>query len=127
MSETNDILHIDVGTDLGSTLQRARDTLRTLERGESPAPHFGIGFEDIGQMLAVFTPRRWDLLAHLRAHGPMAVAELARALGRDYKNVHNDVERLMEWLVVEKDDQGRIYTPYREILLDVHLPETDAA
>lgn len=44
-----------------------------------------------------------------------------------YKNVHNDVERLMEWLAIERDAQGKVFTPYAEIVVDVHLPQQRAA
>lgn len=55
------------------------------------------------------------------------LAELARHFGRDYKNVHGDVEKLSAWMVVEKNEQGRVYAPYAEIVLGVHLPERQAA
>jgi predicted transcriptional regulator len=57
----------------------------------------------------------------------MNTAELARHLGRDYKNVHSDVEKLSAWMAVEKDEQGRVYAPYAGIVLDVHLSERQAA
>ncbi|MDD5387819.1 MAG: hypothetical protein PHD37_00625 [Gallionellaceae bacterium] len=121
------ILNVKVGEGIQSTLDRAARVMEKLERGEEPAPYFAVGFSDMGQMLAVFTPRRWELLAALRAGGPMSIAELARQVGRDYKNVHNDVDKLSAWMAVEKDAQGRVHAPYAEIVLDVHLPERRAA
>lgn len=121
------ILNVKVGGALESTLARAAHTMEALERGEVPVPYFGVGFSDVGQFFAVFTPRRWDLLAALREGGPMTIAELARRVKRDYKNVHGDVERLAEWQAVEKDDKGRIFAPYSEIVVDVRLPQGRAA
>lgn len=121
------ILNVKVGGALESTLARAAHTMEALERGEVPVPYFGVGFSDVGQFFAVFTPRRWDLLAALREGGPMTIAELARRVKRDYKNVHGDVERLAEWQTVEKDDKGRIFAPYSEIVVDVRLPQGRAA
>jgi predicted transcriptional regulator len=117
------VLNVKVGEPLESTLARAAHTMETLERGESPAPYFGVGFSDVGQLFAVFTPRRWDLLATLREGGPMTIAELARRVKRDYKNVHGDVEKLTEWQAVEKDEKGRVFAPYSEIVVDVRLPQ----
>ncbi|MDD5404107.1 MAG: hypothetical protein PHZ14_06150 [Sulfuricella sp.] len=57
------ILNVKVGEPLESSLARAARTMEALGRGEMPAPYFGAGFADIGQLFAVFTPRRWDLLA----------------------------------------------------------------
>ncbi|MBO0613487.1 HVO_A0114 family putative DNA-binding protein [Thiothrix fructosivorans] len=121
------ILTIKVGTSIQSSLALAQQMLERLEVGEEPAPYFGVGFKNVSQMLSVFTPKRWDLLAVLREHGVMSIAELARTLQRDYKNVHNDVERLMEWLAIERDANGKIFTPYSEIVVDVHLPQQKAA
>jgi predicted transcriptional regulator len=121
------ILNVKVGEPLESTLARAAQTMETLERGESPAPYFGVGFSDVAQLFAVFTPRRWDLLAALREGGPMTIAELARRVKRDYKNVHGDVEKLVQWQALEKDDRGRIVAPYSEIVVDVRLPRGRAA
>lgn len=121
------ILTIKVGTSVQSSLALAQQMLERLEVGEEPAPYFGVGFKNVSQMLSVFTPKRRDLLATLREHGAMSIAELARTLQRDYKNVHNDVERLMEWLAIERDASGKIFTPYSEIVVDVHLPQQKAA
>ncbi|WMP15833.1 HVO_A0114 family putative DNA-binding protein [Thiothrix lacustris] len=125
MSEN--ILTIKVGTGIQSSLALAQQMMERLELGEEPTPYFGVGFKDMSQMLSVFTPKRWDLLAALREQGAMSIAELARTLQRDYKNVHNDVERLMEWLAIERDAQGKVFTPYSEIVVDVHLPQQRAA
>lgn len=75
----------------------------------------------------MFTPRRWDLLAALREDGSMTIAALARRLKRDYKNVHNDVEKLAEWQAVEKDEQNRVVAPFSEIVMDVRLQMGRAA
>ena len=124
MSEN--ILTIRVGTGIQSSLALTQQMMERLELGEEPAPYFGVGFKDMSQMLSIFTPKRWELLATLREQGAMSIAELARVLQRDYKNVHNDVERLMEWLAIERDAQGKVFTPYAEIIVDVHLPKQHA-
>lgn len=121
------ILNVKVGESLEASLARAAQTMEALERGDTPPSYFSVGFSDIGQLLAVFTPRRWDLLAALREDGPMTIAELARHLKRDYKNVHNDVEKLVEWQALEKDEQNRVVAPFSEIVMDVRLPEGRAA
>jgi hypothetical protein len=41
--------------------------------------------------------------------------------------VHNDIERLIEWQTVEKDENGRVFAPYAEIRVDVRLPSGRAA
>lgn len=124
---TDQTLHVRVGEGVQRALNRAADTMLALERGQQPAPHFEVGFGDIGQMFAVFTPRRWELLAVLREAGPMSISALAKLLNRDYKNVHGDVAALMEWMAVEKDEQGLVFAPFADIAVDVHLPQQRAA
>ena len=57
----------------------------------------------------------------------MTVAELARYLGRNYKNVHVDVQQLIEWMAVERGDDGRVSVPWSEIVVDMKLLERAVA
>lgn len=127
MTISSPVLHVKVGETLAEAGNRAASTLRAVERGEAVQPYFGVSFEQIGQMLAAFTPKRWELIARLRQTGPLTVAELARRLGRDYKNVHTDVCQLIEWMAVERGDDGRVFVPWSEIVVDLKLPERAAA
>ena len=88
---TKAVLHVTVGESVAHSLARAQSAMEALQRGKAPKSHFGVGFAEVGQMLAVFTPKRWELIARLRETGPLTTAELARRLDRDYKNVHADI------------------------------------
>jgi predicted transcriptional regulator len=68
-----------------------------------------------------------ELIGALREGGAMTVAELARHLKRDYKNVYTDCGRLIEWLAIEKDENGLVFAPYDEIVVDMKLPDRRAA
>ena len=67
---------------------------------------------DLPRLLKTLTPARWDLMDRLREAGPLSVYELARRLGRDYKNVHTDVARLLELGLVERGGDGRVAVPW---------------
>lgn len=121
------VLHVRVGEDPRANLARAREAMEALQKGRRPKPHFAVGFAQVGQMLAVFTPKRWELIAKLRELGPVTAAELARALQRDYKNVHADIAALSEWLAVQRDEQGHVCVPWSEIIVDMKLPAQLAA
>lgn len=121
------VLNVIVGESLADNLARARSAMEALQRSKTPRPHFGVGFAEVGQMLAVFTPKRWELLARLRETGPLTTAELARKLDRDYKNVHADVAALSEWLAVQRTEDGRVHVPWSEIVVDMKLPKHLAA
>ena len=127
MTAPDKVLTVKVGETLQQAGKRAADTMRAVTAGKAVAPYFGISFEQVGQMLAAFTPKRWELIAALREAGPMTVADLARHLGRNYKNVHTDVQLLTEWLAVERGEDGRVSVPWSEIVVDLKLPQPVAA
>lgn len=129
VSKTADgqVLNVHVGEGLAEAGARAAATMMALQAGQPVAPYFGIGFEDVGQLLGIFTGKRWELLAALREAGPMTVAQLARHLRRDYKNVHSDITQLAEWLAVERGTDGRVSVPWSEIVVDMKLPQQRAA
>jgi predicted transcriptional regulator len=82
------VLTVQVGARAEDALAQAAATMKALATGDAVAPHYAVGFASLVQMLVVFTPKRLELLTVLRGQGPLSVAALARALGRDYKNVH---------------------------------------
>lgn len=127
MTASSKVLNVKVGETLQQAGKRAADAMRAAAAGKAVSPYFGISFQQVGQMLATFTPKRWELIAALCEVGPMTVAELARYLGRNYKNVHTDVQQLIEWMAVERGDDGRVSVPWSEIVVDMKLPERAAA
>ena len=100
-------------------------TLQQLESGQPVTPHFSIGFETVPQFAKVFTPKRWELISELKKFGAVSIYELAKRLDRHYRNVHQDVALLSEWLVIKKDEHGKVFVPWDEI--DVRLPLAAAA
>ncbi|MFO1288905.1 MAG: hypothetical protein U1F25_01565 [Rubrivivax sp.] len=121
------MLRVRVGEDVHASLARARNVMEALQQGKRPKTHFAVGFSEVGQMLAVFTPKRWELIAKLREIGPVTTAQLARTLDRDYRNVHADVAALSEWLAVQRDQEGLVSVPWAEIVVDMKLPARLAA
>ena len=127
MKTDNAVLHLTVGEPVSASLARAAAAMKTARQGKPMQPYFGVGFDDVGELFSVFTPKRWELIGVLREGGAMTVAELARQLKRDYKNVHSDCERLIEWMAIEKNENGLVCAPYDEIVVDMKLPDRRAA
>jgi len=127
MKTPDTVLHLTVGEPVTASMARAKAAMLAAKQGKTIQPYFGVGFGDVGEMFAVFTPKRWELIGALRENGPLSVAELARLLKRDYKNVHNDCERLSAWMAIEKDENGLVFAPYSEIVVDMKLPDRRAA
>lgn len=125
---SNRILRVRVSPGaLGDALQGFVRAAKSAQAGRSVRPRFSVGFSEVGQMLAAFTPKRWELIGALRESGPCSIRALAGKLGRDYKNVHTDISMLEQWMAVERLDDGRVTVPWDEISVDMELPHAVAA
>mgnify|MGYP001188954429 CR=1 FL=1 len=72
-------------------------------------------FESPAALFRVFTPARWSLIERLQSLGPVSLRGLARALERDVKSVHRDVQVLMQEDLVARDSEGRFCVPFDRI------------
>jgi predicted transcriptional regulator len=54
-----------------------------------------LAFESWDALARVLTTRRMELLRHVRQNKAGSIRALAKALGRDYSNVHSDVQALV--------------------------------
>lgn len=95
----------------------ARDALDRFEaawnrRTEGRSPLHILSLVDLALLLRTLTPARWELVDRLRAAGPLSIYQLAKRLGRDYKNVHTDVSRLAQIGLIEKAGDGRVSVPW---------------
>jgi predicted transcriptional regulator len=69
------------------------DAWHRAERGETFHERH-LAFESWDALARVLTGKRMELLHHVRRHKVASVRALAKALGRDYSNVHADVQAL---------------------------------
>jgi len=117
-------LHIEVQS-AQAALARFGSALQAVMDERSPRPYSGIGFENMAQFSEVFIPKRWELVEALKSAGPMSIYALAKHLNRHYRNVYKDVGILSEWLIINKDESGKVYVPWDEI--DVRMALTKQA
>lgn len=73
--------------------RRFIDAWHRAERGESLHERH-LAFESWDALARVLTGKRMELLRHVRRHEISSIRALAKALGRDYSNVHADVQAL---------------------------------
>jgi predicted transcriptional regulator len=92
----------------GDALDRFEAAWNRQAEGGKPVTLSVLSFEDLPLLLKALTPARWVLLERLRKEGAASIYELAKNLGRDYKNVHTDVSRLAELGLIEKRADGGI-------------------
>lgn len=89
--------------------------------GEVGDPIATFTFSSPAQLFTVLSPKRWELIEHLQKIGPQSVRGLARSIGRDVKRVHDDVTGLIDWGLVERTDDGKVWVPYDVIHADFDL------
>ena len=124
---TDPILHVHVAEPLADSLAKAAEVMEALERREPVAPYFSIGFADMNELLAVLTPRSWQIIRVLRQQGALSSPELARRLGIEARQIEQDIRMLLEWHLVRQEEDGRISAPYSELVVDVKFPSAKAA
>jgi len=65
-----------------------------------------LAFESWEALARVMTTKRMQLLHHVRRHDVTSIRALAKALGRDYSNVHTDVQALMAVGLLDSTSSG---------------------
>jgi predicted transcriptional regulator len=78
-------------------------------------------FESLPVLLSNLTSARWTLLEQLRRFGPLSINELARRLGRHYKNVHTDVSRLIELGLIRRRADRRVAVVWDIVAAEMRL------
>lgn len=98
MTETALNVHIGTLDDMGARFVVA---WRAAERGrKQPRDH--VTFLSLEAFMAAMSPKRLELMRHLRRAGGMSVRRLAGELGRDYKSVHREVAKLIGAGLIER-------------------------
>jgi predicted transcriptional regulator len=75
--------------------RRFVDAWRRAESGETFHERH-LAFESWDALARVLTGKRMEMLRYVRRHNVTSIRALAKALGRDYSNVHADVQALTE-------------------------------
>ncbi len=102
-------------------LDRVEAKWNRLASGEAAEPEQVLTLPDLPALLAALSPARWTLIERLRRDGPLSIYELAKRLGRDYKNVHGDVQRLAELGVVERGANKRVGVAWDVVRAEIRL------
>src|SRR5437879_206543 len=85
--------------------RRFVDAWHRAERGESFRERH-LAFESWDALSRVLTGKRMELLRYVHRHPLISIRALAKALGRDYSNVHADVQALMAAGLLDVSDSG---------------------
>jgi predicted transcriptional regulator len=94
---------------LDEGLKDFRATWKAVAAGKKVTPRQGTYFTSLEAARKVLTPKRLQLLRAIRQRRPDSVYQLARLVGRDFKNVHADVQALAAYglVALKKSQAGR--------------------
>ncbi len=109
-------VHIGDLDDMG---RRFVDAWHHAEKGEAVNEN-NLSFYSLETLLSTLTPKRMELLKAVHRTGKTSIKTLAQSIGRDYKNVHQDVTALFNAGLLLKEDGG-IVAPWDEITASVVL------
>jgi len=90
--------------------QRFADAWHRAKKGK-PTDERYIAFESFDALARVLTAKRMMLLRYVRRHEVASVRALAKALARDYSNVHADVKALANAGLLDTS-AGRLHADY---------------
>lgn len=105
----------------GDALDRFEAAWNRALEGRKGATLSVLSIKDLPLLLKTLSPARWSLLERLKREGPVSIYELAKRLGRDYKNVHTDVVRLAELSLVERRADGGVAVAWDVVRAEFHL------
>ncbi len=80
-----------------------------------------LAFGSIAELFSAVSEKRLELIRHVASNEGLQIRPLSRALGRDYKNVHTDVQALVELGLLVKDERGGLHAPFDEIVIRAGL------
>lgn len=109
----------------GSVFTTARAQLKAAEKPPGQALGYGadyhLSFESARALFAELTPSRIDLLEALRQCGPCSVYALAKAVSRNYSNVHTDIGKLEEHGLVRRTAEDAVFVPFESVEIRLEL------
>lgn len=113
-------IEVRVG-DADEALDRFEAAWNAIDEERELSPRRLLALPDLPSLLKAMSPARLALLSALREAGPTSVYQLAKQLGRDYKNVHTDVRQLVELGLVARDESGQVGVPWDAVRAEMLL------
>jgi predicted transcriptional regulator len=105
------LLQVRVGG-AGDALDRFEAAWNRLAQDGKAVSLSVLSFDGLPLLLRTLTAARWVLLESLQEQKAASIYDLAKRLGRDYKNVHTDVARLVELGLIERAADGALALPW---------------
>jgi predicted transcriptional regulator len=104
------------------------DAIEALEGGETVDSTPTLSFTSYDDLMETLTPRVLDLIEAIRREEPSSINEAARVVGRDVKNVHEELSRLAQLGIIFFEEDGQSKRPvvwFDELVINLPFgPET---
>ena len=110
-------VHIGPLADMG---ERFIAAWKALEAGK-PVHADNVTFIDLASFMTAMSPKRLELMRHLRREGPMSIRRLARELGRDYKSVHGETSLLIQSGLIARTAEDEVRVGWDRIVTELDL------
>jgi predicted transcriptional regulator len=103
---------------LDGFFRKGKDFARRVDAGvRMNEADFELSFSTPAQLVSELSPKRMELLQMLKKSGPLSIRALAKMVGRNYSNVHADVQRLIEHGLIEKDASDHVLVPWDDVVV----------
>ncbi|MFQ3474939.1 transcriptional regulator [Halonotius sp. F2-221B] len=92
--------------------------------GDGPAEEAVRAFDSVADIRQLLTDRRLEVMRSIMTAPPDSISDLADRLGRNYSDVHGDVEVLADHDIVYFDTDGRAkrpVIPYERVRVDIEV------
>jgi predicted transcriptional regulator len=117
MTETRVNVHIDTLEAMG---RRFAAAWHAAQAGRDLARDH-VTFLGLEAFMTAMSPRRLELMRHLRRRGPMSVRRLAREVARDYKSVHREIAMLAATGLVERRAKDEVAVAWDRAVTELDL------
>jgi predicted transcriptional regulator len=117
MTERKIAVHIGTLDDMG---RRFVEAWKEAEAGREVAGEH-VTFLGFDSFLAALSPKRIELIRHVRKVGPCSIRRLSQELGRDYKSVHGEVMRLIDAGLIERGPSGEVAVQWDRLVTELDL------
>ena len=114
------VLEIRVGPP-GDALDRFEAAWNRAVEGRRLSPLRILSLQDLPLLLKTLTPARWQVVERLRKEGAVSIYELAKRLGRNYKNVHTDVTELVKLGLIERSGKTEVGVAWDAVRAELRL------
>jgi len=113
-------LKIHVGEGAEAMGRRFVSAWKRAEAGQEGSERH-LTFATLQDAARVLSPKRLELLREIHRRPAASVRALADLVGRDYKNVHVDVQALADAGLIDRDDLGGITADYDAISVEMAI------